>query len=128
MNLELIKAEHKIISKIFIDNRNTVHFIYGSKRDKIKNIEVYTYNGNTEQTFLFYKATGETFLGCLENTLQHLHDIHLGNLKSFTIRWKKDDVENTSYFYATSEEEAIEKCKNIEKDINILYVRTNPIS
>ena len=43
MNLELIKAEHKIISKIFIDNRNTVHFIYGSKRDKIKNIEVYTY-------------------------------------------------------------------------------------
>jgi hypothetical protein len=128
MNKEIAALEHKIISKIFNDNKNTVHFRYVENLIKTVKLEVYTYNGQTEQLFLFYKITGNNIKECLNKTLLHLEDIHMGNNKSFTIRWKNGQIENVSYFSAYNKEDAIKKCQYLNKNIDILEVRENPIS
>lgn len=127
-NKKTAELEHKIMSKIFIDNKNTVHFSYRENIIKNVKLEVYTYNGQTEQLFLFFKTTADTELECLKKTLKHLEDIHIGNNKSFTIRWKNGQNEHISYFSAYDDKEAIQKCQYLNKNIDILDVKQNPIS
>ena len=77
---------------------------------------------------MFFKTTADTELECLKKTLKYLEDIHIGNNKSFTIRWKNGQNEHISYFSAYDDKEAIQKCQYLNKNIDILDVKQNPIS
>ena len=134
-----IKLESEIITLIFNDNRNTVHFDYHVDIDDAEKgirLDLYTQNPHHDTIFLLYQAYGLSSVHALEKTISHLQEQHYtqGEKNSYTVTWrnKNEDSskEQTSYFYEYSEEEVQTKFfyNKKEKDFEIISIQQNPLA
>ncbi len=123
-----IKLESDISNKIYIDNKNTVHFEYKVNIDNGNiTLLIHTYNRNTEQSFLLVKCSGKTSLECLEYAYNHI--IGKVQLHSYTVTWRNTNgITNISYFQASNIEEVRSKILHHNDNIAILDIALNPIS
>ena len=102
--------ESNIITKIFSDNRNTVHFDYHVNIDDEHNsisLDLYTKNALNDEIFLLHKTSGTSSIDVLEKMLEYLEQSRKNNNKnSYTVSWRNKNEENeslhTSYFYEYS--------------------------
>lgn len=126
---ERIKLESDISRKIFIDNKNTVHFEYKVNIDT-GNIALFinTYNRNTEQSFLLFKCNGKTSLECLKYAYEHIVG-KIQMLNSYTVTWQNEKgISNKSYFQEVNIEAVRSKILHDNENIVILDISLNPIS
>jgi len=131
------QLESKIITKVFSDNRNTVHFDYHVNIDDENNsisLDLYTKNALNDGIFLLHKTSGTSSIDVLEKMLEYIEQNRKNaNKNSYTVTWKnkneKDGELHTSYFYEYSEAEVRQKFfynKN-EEDFEI-NIKQNPIT
>lgn len=136
------ELENEIANIIKNDNGCETRFEYESVTN-IKNhnfntttlyeeeVRAMTFNPKTNESFLMFKATGVSEIKALENILDYVKN-HRVTYYSHTILWsnKRDNMMNTSYFYAKDAFEALSKFyhgKNRE-DYNVFEVKMNPLS
>lgn len=131
------ELEGEIITLIFEDNRNTVHFDYHVDIDDIDYsimLDLYTRNARNGAIFLLHQTRGTSSVDVLKKMLDYLHSQHLAEQKySYTVKWinKKEDnqPEHVSYFYEHTEEDVRKKFfyNRSEKDYRI-SIELNPLS
>ncbi|MGB1205751.1 MAG: hypothetical protein ACPG5B_08905 [Chitinophagales bacterium] len=132
-----IQLESKIITKIFSDNRNTVHFDYHVNIDDEHNsisLDLYTKNALNDEIFLLHKTNGTSSIDVLEKMMQYLEQSRQNvDKNSYTVSWRnkneKNDRLHTSYFYEYTEADVRQKFfynKN-EEDFEI-SIKQNPIT
>jgi len=129
--LEILKLESLISSKVFEDNKNTVHFDY-LKTEILNFLTVYTYNPKKDESFVLIQTNGNSKLECLQKVIDYLNTIKSSPC-SFTVSWvKKGEGMPTqnSYFYCEDVYEVIEKFyKNkVRQEYTVFSIVQNPIS
>ncbi len=129
--------EGQIITLIFDDNRNTVHFDYHVDIDDVDNsvqLDLYTRNANNNAIFLLHQTRGTSSVGALENMLDYLRQSHKDEEKnSYTVKWMNrndgNKIEHVSYFYEVDEAAVRSKFffNRHEKDY-LISIEMNPIA
>ena len=132
------QLESEIITLVFEDNRNTVHFDYHVNIDDDQNsirLDLYTRNSRNKEIFLLHNTSGTSSHDVLRKMLEYLKNHHKTSAekKSYTVHWvsKKNSSgkKNTSYFFENSEEEVRKKFfYNKNKADFDIEIRENPIS
>ncbi len=132
-----IKLESEIITLIFNDNRNTVHFDYHvdiDNADKGIRLDLYTQNPRHDTIFLLHQAYGLSSVHALQKTIEHLKELHYteGEKNSYTVIWrnKNSGQEQTSYFYEYTEADVQQKFfyNKKEQDFEIVSIQQNPMA
>lgn len=125
---EILRLEHSISQNIYKDNKCYVHFDKTSDK-----LNVVTYNPNHHTYFLLCSIPHEnTYLSTLKKVNEYI-DSHTNtkDCSSYTVQWKymNDDIK-TSYFWAKSIEEVIEKVyyKKEKNKLDIHLIKLNPSS
>ena len=130
MNDRIIKLEHDIASFINKDNGATVHFEYATSPSINEQVSAFTVNATTKEPFLLKWASGKTKEEALESVLSYVKEQK--GLSSFTVIWKKIDVNKTetSYFYCHDVRDVIDKffTKKDSADYIIYEIKMNPIA
>jgi hypothetical protein len=129
--------ESEIITLVFDDNRNTVHFDYHVDIDDVEHgirLDLYTRSARSGAVFLLNQTRGTSSIEVLQRMLEHLRSQHLANEKySFTVSWADrldpKKIEHVSYFYEASEADVRKKFfyNKREEDYRISIER-NPLS
>lgn len=131
------ELEGKIMTLIFEDNRNTVHFDYHVDIDDTDNsimLDLYTRNERNGAIFLLHQTRGTSSVDVLQKMLHHLKRENVSDEKySYTVKWiDRNDThkeEHTSYFYETSEREVRRKFfYNRREEDYLITVEKNPLS
>jgi hypothetical protein len=105
------KLESDIISHIYEDNKNTVHFNYRINIDVDNSVtlELFTFNKSTNSVFLLHKTTGRSSV----EALREMYDYIFSEKKSmspYTVIWSKSGGdEHVSYFWENSEDDVRSK-------------------
>lgn len=134
---ERFRLESEIISIVFEDNRNTVHFDYHVDIDNELNsirLDLYTKNDRNNEIFLLHQTHGGSSVDVLTKMREHLQSNHQkGQKNSYTVKWRslkaQDEKEHISYFFEYSESDVLKKFfynKN-EADFAV-SISLNPIS
>lgn len=132
-----IKLESQIITMVFNDNRNTVHFDYhvniDSARENIR-LDLYTKNARHDAIFLMHQTRGDSSIDALNRMITYLKDHHQAREKnSYTVYWRSkvdaNSAEKSSYFFEYSEAEVRRKFfyNKKEEDFDIRIVQ-NPMA
>ena len=131
------ELEGEIVTLIFDDNRNTVHFDYHVDIDDVDNsvrLDLYTRNANNSAIFLLHQTRATSSVRALENMLEYLRQSHKDEQKnSYTVKWvDRNDPsksEHVSYFYEIDEERVKSKFffNRSESDF-LISIELNPIS
>ena len=129
--------EGEIITLIFEDNRNTVHFDYHVDIDDVDYsimLDLYTRNARNGAIFLLHQTRGTSSVDVLNKMLKYLQDQHLADEKhSYTVKWidrtEAGKEEHVSYFYESSEIDVRQKFfyNRREQDF-LITVEENPLS
>ncbi len=137
MNTEKLKLESDIATSVKADNGCEVHFEYDEgylgphPNDKFYSVKAITFNPLTKESFLMFKGDGHTQISALENVLDYVNN-HRTTFYSHTIVWsnKKEQINNTSYFYGKDALEALEKFYHGKKreEYFVFSVKLNPLS
>lgn len=131
------ELEGKIITLIFEDNRNTVHFDYHVDIDDVDYsimLDLYTRNARNGAIFLLHQTRGTSSVDVLQKMLHHLKRENVSDEKySYTVKWidRNDPIkeEHTSYFYENSETEVRRKFfYNRKEEDYLITVEKNPMS
>ncbi|MCB0755904.1 MAG: hypothetical protein KDB98_09940, partial [Flavobacteriales bacterium] len=109
--------EGEIVTLVFDDNRNTVHFDYHVDIDDVDysiRLDLYTRNARSGAVFLLHQTRGTSSVDVLQKMLDYLRKLRLSDLKySYTVKWvDRNDPsksEHVSYFYEGSESEVRQK-------------------
>lgn len=129
--------EGEIITLVFEDNRNTVHFDYHVDIDDVDygiRLDLYTRNARSGAVFLLHQTRGTSSIDVLQRMLQHLRSQHLTNEKySFTVSWidraDPKKAEHVSYFYEASEADVRKKFfYNKREEDYLISIEQNPLS
>ena len=129
--------EGEIITLVYEDNRNTVHFDYHVDIDDIDNsirLDLYTRNARSGAIFLLHQTRGTSSVDVLQKMLEYLRSQHLSDQKySFTVSWVDrndiDKTEHVSYFYEASEEDVRSKFfYNKREEDYLISIEKNPLS
>jgi hypothetical protein len=129
--------EGEIITLVYEDNRNTVHFDYHVDIDDIDNsirLDLYTRNARSGAVFLLHQTRGTSSVDVLQRMLEYLRSLHLSDQKySFTVNWVSrsdiDKTEHVSYFYEASEEDVRSKFfYNKREEDYLISIEKNPLS
>jgi hypothetical protein len=129
------KLESDIITKIFEDNKNTVHFDYHVDIDDTSDgirLDLYTRSANHSSILLLHQTSGTSSVHALERMLSFLNQDFRGEeFNSYTLNWKAvgEDREHTSHYFETSEEEVMRKFfyNKTKSDYSVRIV-LNPLS
>lgn len=129
--------EGEIITLIYEDNRNTVHFDYHVDIDDVDYsimLDLYTRNARNGAIFLLHQTRGTSSVDVLQKMLRYLKSQHLVEEKySYTVKWvdrtEAEKTEHVSYFYEACEEDVRKKFfyNRREKDY-LITIEKNPIS
>lgn len=131
------ELEGEIITLIFEDNRNTVHFDYHVDIDDVDYsivLDLYTRNARNGAIFLLHQTRGTSSVDVLNKMLDYLRSQHLSDQKySFTVKWidrnDKSQTEHISYFYENSEDDVRKKFfYNRREEDFLISVEMNPLS
>lgn len=129
------KLESDIITKIFEDNKNTVHFDYHVDIDDTSDgirLDLYTRSAKHGSILLLHQTSGTSSVHALERMLSFLNQDHRGDqFNSYTLNWKAtgDDTEHSSHYFETSEEEVLRKFfYNKNKEDYSVRIIQNPLS
>jgi hypothetical protein len=134
--LKQLQLQHHILTNLNRDNGVSCHFDYhinlNSDTETVK-LNLLTYNPRHNEYMLFHTVKGASSLDCLEKLMDYISNQRKSNqLKSFTIEWnRKSDIENKhkSYFYASSEEDALQKFLHEKDSSEYQYtIFQNPLS
>lgn len=114
---ERFRLESEIISLVFEDNKNTVHFDYHVDIDNELNsiqLDLYTKNAKNNEIFLLHQTHGNSSLDVLGKMVDYLESNHQkGSKNSYTVKWRnlKDskEAEHVSYFFEYSESDVLKK-------------------
>lgn len=129
--------EGEIITLVYEDNRNTVHFDYHVDIDDVDYsimLDLYTRNARSGAVFLLHQTRGTSSVDVLKKMLDYLKPHNKSDEKySYTVKWvdrkdpKKD--EHVSYFYETSESDVRKKFfYNKREEDYLITVEKNPLS
>lgn len=129
--------EGEIITLVYEDNRNTVHFDYHVDIDDVDYsimLDLYTRNARSGAVFLLHQTRGTSSVDVLKKMLDYLKTHNKSDEKySYTVKWvdrkdpKKD--EHVSYFYETSESDVRKKFfYNKREEDYLITVEKNPLS
>lgn len=129
--------EGEIITLVYEDNRNTVHFDYHVDIDDVDYsimLDLYTRNAKSGAVFLLHQTRGTSSVDVLKKMLDYLKTHNKSDEKySYTVKWvdrkdpKKD--EHVSYFYETSESDVRKKFfYNKREEDYLITVEKNPLS
>ena len=131
------ELEGKIITLVFEDNRNTVHFDYHVDIDDVDcsiMLDLYTRNARSGAIFLLHQTRGTSSVDVLEKMLDHLKAHNRSAEKSsYTVKWinrkEADRQEHVSYFYEATEEDVRRKFFYNKKEEDFLItIAKNPLS
>ena len=134
MKINRAYLENKIFQLLQNTSKNTPHFNYKVNFEEGSiTLEVYTYNPLQKGFHFLHKITSDTPIDCLRHMVLYLEN-H-GDIKKertpYTITWvrKGSNIENKSYYYEVSEQDAIEKFL-YGKNPNLyeIEIRQNPLS
>ncbi len=129
--------EGEIITLIFEDNRNTVHFDYHVDIDDVDYsimLDLYTRNARNGAIFLLHQTRGTSSVDVLNKMLGYLQSQHLTEEKSsYTVKWinrtDTSKTEHVSYFYEASEQDVRSKFFYNRRDQDYLVtIEKNPLS
>lgn len=129
--------EGEIITEVFEDNKNTVHFDYHVDIDDVDYsimLDLYTRNARNGAIFLMHQTRGTSSVDVLTKMLDYLRSQHLvDEMNSYTVKWidRKGDnkTEHVSYFYEHSEEDVRKKFfYNKREEDYLISIELNPIS
>lgn len=133
--LEQIRLQHQIAKILWKDNGVSTHFDYHvniMSEDETIKLNVLTYNERHDEYMLLHTTNGSSSLDCLEKMRDYLKSNRVTQVKySYTISWSKngDPDKHTSYFRATSEEEAKQKFLHEKNPDNYKFsIEQNPLS
>ncbi|MCB9245456.1 MAG: hypothetical protein H6606_03415 [Flavobacteriales bacterium] len=136
LKLEQIRLQHKIAEVLRKDNGVTCHFDYHvnlmSSEETVK-LNLLTYNERHDEYMLFHTTKGNSSIDCLTRMWDYIHLSHPKSREdSYTVSWRKHEDQDirTSYFRATSSEDAIRKFfhEKSEEDYKVLSVVLNPVA
>lgn len=131
------ELEGEIVTLIFEDNRNTVHFDYHVDIDDTEHsilLDLYTRNAKNGAIFLLHQTRGTSSVDVLSKMLEHLRSENLSDEKySYTVKWidRNDDAkqEYVSYFYENSEREVRKKFfYNRREEDYLITIEKNPMA
>jgi len=131
------ELEGEIVTLIFEDNRNTVHFDYHVDIDDVDYsimLDLYTRNARNGAIFLLHQTRGTSSVDVLNKMLDHLKRESLSDEKySYTVKWidRKDPgkTEHVSYFYENSEREVRKKFfYNRREEDYLITIEKNPMA
>ncbi|MCB9191355.1 MAG: hypothetical protein H6603_03480 [Flavobacteriales bacterium] len=129
--------EGEIVTLVFDDNRNTVHFDYHVDIDDVDysiRLDLYTRNARSGAVFLLHQTRGTSSVDVLQKMLDYLRKLRLSDLKySYTVKWvDRNDPsksEHVSYFYEGSESEVRQKFfYNKREEDYLITIEKNPLS
>ncbi|MCF8275887.1 MAG: hypothetical protein K9J17_04055 [Flavobacteriales bacterium] len=129
--------EGEIITLIFEDNKNTVHFDYHVDIDDVDYsimLDLYTRNARNGAVFLLHQTRGTSSVDVLSKMLEHLKHQNLSDEKySYTVKWidRNDSTkeEHVSYFYETSQRDVRKKFfYNRREEDFMITIEKNPLS
>jgi hypothetical protein len=129
--------EGEIITLVYEDNRNTVHFDYHVDIDDVDYsimLDLYTRNGRSGAVFLLHQTRGTSSVDVLQKMLDYLESQHRSDEKnSYTVKWvdRKDTSkeEHVSYFYEASESDVRKKFfYNKREEDYLITLEKNPLS
>ena len=129
--------EGEIITLIYEDNRNTVHFDYHVDIDDVDYsimLDLYTRNARNGAIFLLHQTRGTSSVDVLQKMLQYLQSQHLTEEKySYTVKWvdrtEVNKTEHVSYFYEASEGDVRKKFfYNRREQDYLITIEKNPLS
>ena len=129
--------EGEIVTLVFEDNKNTVHFDYHVDIDDVDysiRLDLYTRNARSGAVFLLHQTRGTSSVDVLQKMLEYLRSQHLSDEKySYTVKWvdRNDELrqEHVSYFYEASESDVRKKFfYNKREEDYLITVEKNPLS
>ncbi|MFT4544164.1 MAG: hypothetical protein ACI9UR_001324 [Bacteroidia bacterium] len=129
--------EGEIITLIFEDNKNTVHFDYHVDIDDVDYsimLDLYTRNARNGAVFLLHQTRGTSSVDVLRKMLTFLQSQHLADEKCpYTVKWvdrtEADKTEHVSYFYEANEDDVREKFfYNRREQDYLITIEQNPLS
>ena len=129
--------EGEIVTGVFEDNKNTVHFDYHVDIDDVDysiRLDLYTRNARSGAVFLLHQTRGTSSVDVLQKMLQYLESQHLSEEKySYTVKWvdrnDADRSEHVSYFYEASESDVRKKFfYNKREEDYLITIEKNPLS
>lgn len=129
--------EGAIVTLVYEDNRNTVHFDYHVDIDDVDYsimLDLYTRNAKSGAVFLLHQTRGTSSVDVLQKMLEYLRSQHLADEKySYTVKWvdrkDPDKKEHISYFYEASESDVRKKFfYNKREEDFLISVEKNPMS
>ena len=133
MRNKRFSLESDIITHVYEDNKNTVHFNYrvDIDGDTTVTLELFTFNKINKGIFLLHKTSGKNSIEALTKMYAYIrsekHDMH-----SYTVTWNiyGDTEQHISYFWEKSEEDVINKFfyNKDTPDDYVISIRLNPIS
>ncbi len=114
---ERFRLESEIISIVFKDNENTVHFDYHVDIDNEQNsiqLDLYTKNARNNEIFLLHQTYGNSSVDVLNKMREYVQSSAMSASKnSYTVKWKNlknpKSEEHTSYFFEFSEADVLRK-------------------
>ncbi len=131
------ELEGEIVTLIYEDNRNTVHFDYHVDIDDVDYsimLDLYTRNARNGAIFLLHQTRGTSSVDVLKKMLDHLKRENLSDEKySYTVKWidrnDSDKIEHVSYFYESSEREVRKKFfYNRREEDFLVTIEKNPMA
>jgi hypothetical protein len=129
--------EGEIVTLVFEDNKNTVHFDYHVDIDDVDysiRLDLYTRNARSGAVFLLHQTRGTSSVDVLQKMLEYLRSQHLSEEKySYTVKWvdRNDELrkEHVSYFYEASESDVRKKFfYNKREEDYLITIEKNPLS
>ena len=129
--------EGEIVTLVFEDNKNTVHFDYHVDIDDVDysiRLDLYTRNARSGAVFLLHQTRGTSSVDVLQKMLRYLESQHLSEEKySYTVKWvDRNDAqrnEHVSYFYEASESDVRKKFfYNKREEDYLITIEKNPLS
>lgn len=129
--------EGEIITLVFEDNKNTVHFDYHVDIDDVDHgirLDLYTRNARSGAVFLLHQTKGTSSIDVLQRMLEHLRSKHLANEKySFTVTWTDlsdpSKTKHVSYFYEAAEADVRQKFFYNKREADYrISIERNPLS
>jgi len=134
-NKSELQLESQIARYFMKDNGVTCHFRYDEDEDKENSINlcVYTFNKDTNTSFLFHRVKGASPITALTKALNYLKEV-MPEENNYTVKWRKEgddsEKERESYFRGTDIEEVVNKFYfgKDRETITVTDVNLNPIS
>lgn len=129
--------EGEIITLVYEDNRNTVHFDYHVDIDDVDysiRLDLYTRNARSGAVFLLHQTRGTSSVDVLNRMLDYLRSQHHSEEKySYTVKWvdrnDSEKIEHVSYFYEASETDVRKKFfYNKREEEYLITIEKNPLS